>query len=223
MKVFHEISCCGDMVRVRLSRLREGSLRINTKLFWVITFILWWNTSILLGTVSSVITMSHPEGLTELCDEYGNYLNHTLQPWQSTDLNPAERLWEILDWQRYLPMSSKHQNIEHHQVEWRSIPPAQFHSLIESIAMCIEAAPGGMWWLKVAVFPFNLYSGTSVKRFRSSIRLRLLCPVTTGNKPTRYPSVIRCGLPHSCSELVLDFSTKDCVQSCAFDFVSILF
>ena len=105
MKALHEISCCGDMVRVRSSHLREGSLRINTKLFWVITFILWWNTSVLLGTVSSVITMSHPEGLTELCDEYGNDLKHTLQPWQSLDLNPAERLWEILDWQHYLPTS----------------------------------------------------------------------------------------------------------------------
>lgn len=46
--------CVAAMAQFHLSLV---SLQINTKLFCVITFILWWNVSILIGVVSSWMTM----------------------------------------------------------------------------------------------------------------------------------------------------------------------
>ena len=45
------------LVCVYLSPESERSLRINTELFWVIDFTLWWSTSILMGVVPPRMTM----------------------------------------------------------------------------------------------------------------------------------------------------------------------
>lgn len=71
----------------------ERSLQINTRMFWVIIFIRWWNTSILLqGDKSSV---HRTQGDTSFA-EYENDVNHILS--HSLDLKHTEHLQEILEW-----------------------------------------------------------------------------------------------------------------------------
>lgn len=63
-----------------------SKMQINTKLFWLITFILLWNISVVRGGVSFIMIM------------------------QSANLTSIKHFWEIMDWcvgQRCPPSSSK--------------------------------------------------------------------------------------------------------------------
>lgn len=89
--------CCwgkfAGMIWVHLSSERGGSLQINTKLFWVKTFIQWWIISILMGVVSSRMTVPSihsVKGVTKWFDKYENYVTHTLWS-QSPHRNPIAK------------------------------------------------------------------------------------------------------------------------------------
>lgn len=51
------------MLRLHLTPLSETSMQINTKLYWVMIFILWWNISVLMCVLSSRMRMA-PSGGT---------------------------------------------------------------------------------------------------------------------------------------------------------------
>ena len=121
--------CCGGhfagMVWVHLSTQREESLQINTKLFWVITFILWWNISILMWVVSFRMTMPQficSKGFTECFDEYENDVSHSLYYGPRSDQisTQIQHLWELLDWRvtQRSPPPSKQQMREYRFEEW---------------------------------------------------------------------------------------------------------
>ncbi len=66
----------------------------SIQLFWLITFTLWWNISILMGVLSSRMTMSPPTG------HRGHWMVWRIWKWcesyamvQSPDHNPTEHLW----------------------------------------------------------------------------------------------------------------------------------
>lgn len=50
------------MVWIHMSPQKEGSRQINTKLFWGMGFIQWWNISILMGVVFSRMTVPSSTG-----------------------------------------------------------------------------------------------------------------------------------------------------------------
>lgn len=53
-------------------------LQINTKLFWPITLILWWNISILMGVVVSARAIYRIQALMKWFDRNENYVNSML-------------------------------------------------------------------------------------------------------------------------------------------------
>ena len=109
--------CCGGYFAcidwVPLSPWSEGSLKINTKLLWVITFILQWNSSILMGVASSRRTV----------------LPSIMHEWSLDDLKSMKIIWIIcyspysfnlhLSTDTYVWAVCEHSAPHHHQnTEW---------------------------------------------------------------------------------------------------------
>lgn len=97
-----------------LSHSREGSLQINV-LFWMVTFILWWNISVLMRVVFSRMTMPSSTG------QGRSLIGLKEMMWiiccgLRSHLISIERLWESL----YL---ARHRSLHHHHknIKWGNI------------------------------------------------------------------------------------------------------
>lgn len=82
------------MVHVHTSPQRKEPLQINSEFFWLITFILWWKSSILVGMVSTRITPPLSIMSERSLIGYENEINHALGlSWHqiSTQFNVTEK------------------------------------------------------------------------------------------------------------------------------------
>ncbi len=117
-------------------------MQINGKLFWVITFILQWNISILMGVVSSRGTMPASTG-------HEGSLNGlmSMKLMWIICCGFHSHLWEILDRcvrQRSPPQSSKHQM----SIFWKNgvNSSSRIPETCRINAKAYWSCSGGTWW-----------------------------------------------------------------------------
>lgn len=95
--------------------------------FWLITYILRWNRSILRRVLFSRMKIIHIHRTQSLFDEYENYVNHMIWALQSPDFNTTENLFKVI------------KTLAEEKSFWRMMYISlQFHRLVESVPRSID-------------------------------------------------------------------------------------